>query len=67
MEGAQPERCVSDGWRKSLHSADQGNCVEVNSQPASVLIRDSQAASGPILVMTPTQWAKFVLHIKADG
>jgi len=63
----QPDGYFPIRWRKSRHSADQGNCVEVASLPASVLIRDSRAAAGPIIMITSIQWAKFLLSIRGKG
>jgi len=62
--GVQPDGCFPISWRKSRYSADQGNCVEIARLQTSVLIRDSQAVSGPVLTITPAQWAEFILRIQ---
>lgn len=50
-------------WRKSSHSADSSNCVEIATTPATVLIRDSKTAPGPRLDLSPTTWAAFLTHV----
>ncbi|MEU2598559.1 DUF397 domain-containing protein [Streptomyces hirsutus] len=50
-------------WRKSSHSPDASNCVEVATTPATVLIRDSKDTSGPRLGLSPATWAAFLTHI----
>lgn len=62
--GVQQERYFLLSWRKSRYSADQGNCVEIASLPCSIFVRDSRAASGPVLVMAPDQWVKFIQHVR---
>ena len=62
----QPESHFSPRWRKSRHSADQGNCVEIAPMPASILVRDSQAVSGPVLIINSIQWARFLLRIRGS-
>jgi hypothetical protein len=54
-------------WRKSTHSGQDGNCVEVATNlPDIVAIRDSKNPSGPVLRVTHAEWASFVRHIKAE-
>ncbi|TQL22222.1 DUF397 domain-containing protein [Streptomyces sp. SLBN-134] len=50
-------------WRRSSHSGDSSNCVEIATTPATVLIRDSKDASGPRLGFSPTTWVTFLTHI----
>lgn len=50
-------------WRKSSHSGDSSNCVEMATTPAAVLIRDSKTTSGPRLGLSPTAWAVFLAHL----
>ncbi|GAB2327310.1 DUF397 domain-containing protein [Streptomyces griseoincarnatus] len=50
-------------WRKSSHSGDSSNCVEIATTPAAVLIRDSKTTSGPRLGLSPTAWAVFLAHL----
>ncbi|MDH6543247.1 DUF397 domain-containing protein [Streptomyces sp. SPB4] len=47
-------------WRKSSYSADQGDCVEVASQPALVAVRDSKNPDGPVFTVSPAAFAAFV-------
>jgi len=51
-------------WRRSSHSGDSSNCVEIATTPATVLIRDSKDTSGPRLGFSPTTWAALLTHIK---
>jgi hypothetical protein len=64
--GDQPERYSVITWRKSRHSADAGNCVEIASLATFVLVRDSHNQSGPVLAVTPRQWRGLVRRIQ-DG
>ncbi|RMI93698.1 DUF397 domain-containing protein [Streptomyces sp. ZS0098] len=50
-------------WRKSSHSGDSSNCVEIATTPAAVLIRDSKTTSGPRLGLSPAAWAVFLAHL----
>lgn len=51
-------------WRKSSYSnGDGGECVEVADQhPGVVLVRDSKAPAGPVLVLSPAAWAGFLTY-----
>lgn len=52
-------------WRKSRHSADQGNCVEVASLPdGDCAVRDSKDSEGPVLRLTAGQWHRFTTELK---
>ncbi|HEX3956630.1 MAG TPA: DUF397 domain-containing protein [Trebonia sp.] len=50
-------------WRKTSHSADTGDCVEVATRIDYVLVRDSNDHNGPALQMTASQWQKFLARI----
>ncbi|MEW2076523.1 DUF397 domain-containing protein [Streptomyces sp. NPDC017966] len=50
-------------WRKSSHSGDSSNCVEIATTSATVLVRDSKDASGPRLGLSPATWDVFLTHI----
>ncbi|MEV8405185.1 DUF397 domain-containing protein [Streptomyces niveus] len=52
------------GWRKSSYSnGDGGQCVEVADQhPGVVLVRDSKAPTGPVLVLSPAAWVGFLTY-----
>ncbi|WP_433265467.1 DUF397 domain-containing protein [Actinosynnema sp. CS-041913] len=47
-------------WRKSSHSTDQANCVEIRHDDKSVAVRDSKNADGPVLVFPQVDWRVFV-------
>ncbi|MEU2356635.1 DUF397 domain-containing protein [Streptomyces misionensis] len=50
-------------WRKSSYSSgDSSNeCVEVaDGVPGVVPVRDSKLAAGPVLLIGPVAWARFV-------
>jgi hypothetical protein len=62
------------GWRKSSHSMDSTNCVEVaiscnddskNSREFTWRVRDSKDLSGPILSFRPDAWDQFVISLSA--
>jgi hypothetical protein len=54
-------------WRKSRHSANAGNCVEVAGTLAGVIaVRDSKYHHGPVVVITAEQWRRFAARVKAD-
>ncbi|MBJ6645771.1 DUF397 domain-containing protein [Streptomyces sp. BSE7-9] len=50
-------------WRKSSHSGDSSNCVEIATTPTAVLIRDSKTTPGPRLDLSPTTWVAFLAHL----
>ena len=62
----QPEWHFPIEWRRSRHSADQGNCVEIADGPASVLLRDSKDPSGPQLTLSVRQWRQLLERIRTD-
>jgi len=52
-------------WRKSTHSNNGGNCVEVTgTAPGTIAVRDSGDPGGPALAFTPQQWTAFTSTIK---
>lgn len=60
----RPESRFSFKWRKSSYSADTGDCVEIATQNAYVLVRDSNDHNGPKLEVASTQWEHFLARIR---
>ena len=53
-------------WRAASYSSNGGgNCVEVTDHRDRVLVRDTQARSGPVLWFSPDAWRGFTGHVKA--
>jgi Domain of unknown function (DUF397) len=54
-------------WKKSSHSAANGDCIEVAHLPDDyVWIRDSKNPSKPPLRFTPAEWRTFVEEVKRN-
>ncbi len=52
-------------WWKSTRSGTQGgNCVEVATDEARWLIRDSKNPDGGMLAASATQWRSFLQSVK---
>jgi hypothetical protein len=65
--GMSAELLADVAWRKSRHSAAQGNCVEVAPlDDGGVAMRNSRYPGGPALIYTRAEMAAFVAGIK-DG
>lgn len=63
-----PQSADSVQWRKSSHSAANGNCVEVAELGATIGVRDSKAGAGsPVLQFPPADWAAFLADVKSRG
>ena len=57
-------------WRKSVRSVNGANCVEVAAVSKTIGVRDSKNPYGPVLELTPRDWATFVGSIReanSDG
>ncbi len=55
-------------WRKSTHSGQDGNCVEIATNLGGIVaIRDSKNPHGPALTFTHSDWAAFIRGIKAGN
>ena len=56
-------------WRKSSYSGNGGaNCVEVaRNLPGTVAVRDSKDPHGPVLVLSPDEWASFIARIRGTA
>lgn len=52
-------------WRKSSHSGDGNNCVEVAALPAGVGVRDSRDPHGSPITVPSTVWRGLVAQVKA--
>ncbi|NEC84927.1 DUF397 domain-containing protein [Streptomyces sp. SID12501] len=64
MSAPSPETAT---WRKSSHSAEGGDCVEIAAGFPNVLpVRDSKDASGPNLAFDTRAWTSFMTALKAD-
>jgi hypothetical protein len=53
-------------WRKSTHSNNGGDCVEVARTGPALAVRDSKDPDGPALAFTPEQWHSFTDRL-AEG
>jgi hypothetical protein len=53
-------------WRKSSHSDNGGECVEVGSRVGAdrVLVRDTKDRGGPELRFSPAAWRRFAAQVK---
>ena len=53
-------------WRKSSHSGQSGNCVEVaRNLPGLVAVRDSKESGGVQLLVPRQAWRAFIRSIRA--
>lgn len=58
---------VNSAWRKSSYSGGStGNCVEVATANGGIAVRDSQNPDGPVLLLTPGQWAALARSVLGD-
>ncbi|GAA1559198.1 DUF397 domain-containing protein [Actinomadura kijaniata] len=51
-------------WRKSAHSAESSDCVEIAAVRALILVRDSKDASGPVLTLDRPHWRGLLCGIR---
>ena len=61
---------VNPSWRKSSYSSGSGgsNCVEAGHVPGAVLIRDTKdSGAGPVLRVTPADWARLTSAIRVGA
>jgi Domain of unknown function (DUF397) len=52
-------------WRKSTHSVENGNCVEV-AAAGTVTIRDSQDHDGVTLTIPVEAWRSFAARVRGS-
>ncbi|WP_433333393.1 DUF397 domain-containing protein [Spirillospora sp. CA-294931] len=61
----------SPSWRKSSHSGESADCVEVAGHRTElgfcVLARDSKDPGGAFLHFSPCDWRALVFSVKAGG
>ena len=50
---------LSNEWRKARRSMGNGNCVEISTTVAEVLVRDSKDPVGPVIAYSPGTWRRF--------
>ena len=62
--GVQAEGYDSAVWRKSKHSGNSANCVEIALSDTSVLVRDSHDRSGPVLALSAPRWRELMRRIR---
>jgi hypothetical protein len=51
---------TGEDYRKSSHSAGDGECVEAGNGSRSVLVRDTTDRSGPVLSFPARAWTEFL-------
>jgi Domain of unknown function (DUF397) len=53
-------------WRRSSHSSQSGNCVEVaRNLPGLVAVRDSKEPDEAPLVVSREAWQAFITAVRA--
>lgn len=61
-----PSKLSRADWRKSSHSGQDGNCVEIaRDQPVRyIVVRDTQDRDGFTLRVPATAWRRFTRSIR---
>lgn len=54
-------------WRKSTHSPNEQNCVEVATLNGRIGIRDSKNPGAGHIACDPDAWERLLHDIKSDG
>lgn len=57
---------ATDDWRKSSHSGEEGNCVEVGRSTDQVGVRDTKDRDGGTLQFDTTTWNRFLRSLDED-
>ncbi len=52
-------------WHKSTASQGSGECIEVATRRASILVRDSRDPSGAVLTFGRRQWGAFLGRVRS--
>ncbi|MGK5556291.1 DUF397 domain-containing protein [Actinomadura kijaniata] len=61
LAAALPAKAAA-AWRKSSHSAESGECVEIAClTPHAIGVRDSKNPAAAALIIAPDQW-RHLLH-----
>ncbi|MEO5878295.1 MAG: DUF397 domain-containing protein [Streptosporangiaceae bacterium] len=61
-----PHDLPQPAFRKSSHSGDADNCVEIALSPhGTVAVRDSKNPDHPALALTPIAWRSFTLGVRS--
>jgi hypothetical protein len=55
---------ITEAWSKSSYSNNNGACVEVRRDGASVLVRDTKDREGGTLTFNRREWLAFVAGAK---
>jgi len=58
---------VCADWRKASRSVNNGQCVEVGSASAAVVVRDSVDPFGPVVSYPARTWRGFLAAAKAGA
>ena len=53
------------GWRKSTHSGNQGDCVEVGRVGTGAAVRDTKNRAAGYFTTTTEQWSAFIGAVKS--
>jgi Domain of unknown function (DUF397) len=57
---------IESDWRKSSYSLGNGECIEIASTDASVvMIRDSKNPGGATILCAPAEWRSFLSAVKS--
>lgn len=60
-----PRDLSGAAWRKSTHSQQSGECVEVANLEDAMAVRDSKDSSSPVLEFSRAAARRFVLEVRS--